>query len=55
MQEGVKISEMFYQEVCERTGFRCMTELLDITVWSFSRSRSLLSSAASGMLFTELL
>ena len=38
------------------TGLRWMTELLDMTVWSHSiMSSSLLSSAASGRLLTELL
>lgn len=37
------------------TGFRCITELLDMTVWSPSMSTSLLSSPASVRLFTELL
>lgn len=37
------------------TGFRCITELLDMTVWSPSMSTSLLSSPASVRLLTELL
>lgn len=37
------------------TGLRCITELLDMTVWSPSMSTSLLSSPASVRLLTELL